>query len=83
MAFQSLQRLATHLKHMRPAASAERAVREFVKIDYDPTWNGVGHWQNLLSSPMDARNYVLQDWEKSFDRPSPFEMDDQPTVSHA
>jgi hypothetical protein len=24
-------------------------------------WHG-DHWQNLLSSPMDARHYVIEDW---------------------
>ncbi|CAB3765429.1 hypothetical protein [Paraburkholderia humisilvae] len=27
----------------------------------DPVWHG-DHWQNLLSSPMDARHYVMEDW---------------------
>jgi hypothetical protein len=26
-----------------------------------PSWHG-DHWANLLSSPMDARHYVLEDW---------------------
>ena len=30
-------------------------------FDFDPMWHG-DHWQNLLSSPMDARHYVMQDW---------------------
>jgi hypothetical protein len=29
--------------------------------DFDPVWHG-DHWQNLLSSPMDARHYVMEDW---------------------
>jgi hypothetical protein len=31
--------------------------------DYElgPVWHG-DHWQNLLSSPMDARHYVMEDW---------------------
>jgi hypothetical protein len=28
---------------------------------FDPSWHG-DHWQNLLSSPMDARHYVMEDW---------------------
>jgi hypothetical protein len=27
-------------------------------------WHG-DHWQNLLSSPMDARHYVMEDWSVS------------------
>ncbi|MGF6877021.1 hypothetical protein [Paraburkholderia sp. MM5477-R1] len=30
-------------------------------FDFDPMWHG-DHWQNLLSSPMDARRYVMEDW---------------------
>jgi hypothetical protein len=30
-------------------------------LDFDPAWHG-DHWQNLLSSPMDARRYVMEDW---------------------
>ncbi|AXL51705.1 hypothetical protein DSC91_004471 [Paraburkholderia caffeinilytica] len=30
----------------------------------DPMWHG-DHWQNLLSSPMDARHYVMEDWSVS------------------
>lgn len=31
---------------------------------FDPMWHG-DHWQNLLSSPMDARRYVMEDWSVS------------------
>jgi hypothetical protein len=27
----------------------------------ETSWHG-DHWANLLSSPMDARHYVLEDW---------------------
>ncbi len=30
-------------------------------LDLDPGWHA-DHWQNLLSSPMDARRYVMEDW---------------------
>jgi hypothetical protein len=30
-------------------------------LEFDPFWHG-DHWQNLLSSPMDARRYVMEDW---------------------
>jgi hypothetical protein len=30
-------------------------------LEFDPAWHG-DHWQNLLSSPMDARHYVMEDW---------------------
>ena len=33
-------------------------------FDFEPGWHG-DHWQNLLSSPMDARRYVMEDWSAS------------------
>lgn len=39
----------------QPSGAAES------KLDFDPMWHG-DHWQNLLSSPMDARHYVMEDW---------------------
>lgn len=36
----------------------------------DHAWHG-DHWSNLLSSPMDARHYVLEDWSAT--PPAPFE----------
>lgn len=30
-------------------------------LQFDLVWHG-DHWQNLLSSPMDARRYVIEDW---------------------
>jgi hypothetical protein len=33
-------------------------------FEFDPMWHG-DHWQNLLSSPMDARRYVMEDWSAS------------------
>ncbi|SOE59241.1 hypothetical protein SAMN05446635_1532 [Burkholderia sp. OK233] len=33
-------------------------------FEVDPMWHG-DHWQNLLSSPMDARRYVMEDWSVS------------------
>jgi hypothetical protein len=33
-------------------------------FEFDPMWHG-DHWQNLLSSPMDARRYVMEDWSVS------------------
>lgn len=29
-------------------------------------WHG-DHWQNLLSSPMDARRYILEDWNDTIE----------------
>lgn len=35
--------------------------------DSTPNWHG-DHWQSLLSNPMDARRYILEDWTETFDR---------------
>jgi hypothetical protein len=35
--------------------------RPAAALSFDPVWHG-DHWQNLLSSPMDARHYVMEDW---------------------
>ncbi|SAK50414.1 hypothetical protein AWB79_01592 [Caballeronia hypogeia] len=36
------------------------------RSEFDPAWHG-DHWQNLLSSPMDARHYVMEDWTTPLD----------------
>ncbi len=41
-----------------------RKRRSASAFDFDPMWHG-DHWQNLLSSPMDARHYVMEDWSVS------------------
>jgi hypothetical protein len=33
----------------------------FAALLGETSWHG-DHWANLLSSPMDARHYVLEDW---------------------
>ncbi|MBW0449047.1 hypothetical protein EN871_12800 [bacterium M00.F.Ca.ET.228.01.1.1] len=38
-----------------------RAGSDTSALDFDLVWHG-DHWQNLLSSPMDARRYVIEDW---------------------
>ncbi|MBN3766725.1 hypothetical protein [Burkholderia sp. Ac-20365] len=50
MLFSSLRRLAAQLFQSTKGAPLP-----------DPMWHG-DHWQNLLSSPMDARHYVIEDW---------------------
>jgi hypothetical protein len=39
----------------------QAVVESHSALDFDPAWHG-DHWQNLLSSPMDARRYVMEDW---------------------
>jgi hypothetical protein len=45
-----------------PHAAVEASAADTHSVlDFDPAWHG-DHWQNLLSSPMDARRYVMEDW---------------------
>jgi len=46
--------------HKAPTDARTQAAASSV-FDFDPMWHG-DHWQNLLSSPMDARHYVMEDW---------------------
>ncbi|MGF6841758.1 hypothetical protein QF001_005653 [Paraburkholderia youngii] len=64
--FQEIRRLFAWLTHSpakvipdQPATAESSTV-----FDFDPMWHG-DHWQNLLSSPMDARRYVMEDWSVS------------------
>jgi hypothetical protein len=45
----------------RFTARSRPAVVAAAALPFDPFWHG-DHWQNLLSSPMDARHYVMEDW---------------------
>jgi hypothetical protein len=51
----------SHSRREAPADGAQQAVASSSSFDFDPMWHG-DHWQNLLSSPMDARHYVMEDW---------------------
>lgn len=44
-----------------PANGTIQAASAASIFNFDPMWHG-DHWQNLLSSPMDARHYVMEDW---------------------
>jgi hypothetical protein len=61
----SIQRLASWLKSMF-ATSIICASEDGQSAEIDSSWHG-GHWQNLLSSPMDARHYVMEDWASPLD----------------
>ncbi|CAB3766412.1 hypothetical protein [Paraburkholderia solisilvae] len=55
-------RFTTQLSHSsekRPVPLRSGAAQP--ALQFDPVWHG-DHWQNLLSSPMDARHYVMEDW---------------------
>ena len=49
------------LLHTAPTEATTQAGAPSSVFDFDPMWHG-DHWQNLLSSPMDARHYVMEDW---------------------
>ena len=57
--------MTTELNHMfswiRTLVAPQAVVEPHSALDFDPAWHG-DHWQNLLSSPMDARRYVMEDW---------------------
>jgi hypothetical protein len=59
-----LKRVVQWMKSLvSPQASAAPVLAS--PLDFDPVWHG-DHWQNLLSSPMDARHYVMEDWTLPF-----------------
>ncbi|MPW19029.1 hypothetical protein GCT13_19545 [Paraburkholderia sp. CNPSo 3157] len=62
MLFDTLLRIATQLfRSPKDAPRADASAQRTSALEFDPMWHG-DHWQNLLSSPMDARHYVIEDW---------------------
>lgn len=68
MRLPTLKRLFSRLLHA-PYARQPLAAGVVPAGGLDPFWHG-DHWQNLLSSPMDARHYVVEDWAPAFDESS-------------
>ena len=68
MLINEFKRLAAWLMLYHPVQSRpiEKAVRPESVLEFDPAWHG-DHWQNLLSAPMDARHYVMEDWTSTAD----------------
>jgi hypothetical protein len=65
MFLDEIRRLVLRLSHPHPKnASEHSAPAAAPSVEFDPVWHG-DHWQNLLSSPMDARHYVMEDWSMS------------------
>ncbi|RKT24758.1 hypothetical protein B0G69_0444 [Paraburkholderia sp. RAU2J] len=62
MLLNQLRRLFVWLtpSHAKTVADHPEPVTD-APFEFDPMWHG-DHWQNLLSSPMDARRYVMEDW---------------------
>ena len=64
MLFNEIRRLFAWFTHPHAKAISDQPARTSDTssvFDFDPMWHG-DHWQNLLSSPMDARRYVIEDW---------------------
>ena len=65
MLFNEFRRLVAWLTRSHPKTAADQsAPLADTSFEFDPMWHG-DHWQNLLSSPMDARHYVMEDWSVS------------------
>ncbi|MFM0338068.1 hypothetical protein [Paraburkholderia fungorum] len=69
MLFNELRRLVTWLTQSPAKTATDQSAvvdesSSALEFDPDPVWHG-DHWQNLLSSPMDARRYVMEDWSVS------------------
>jgi hypothetical protein len=65
MLFNEVRRLVVWLtrSHTKTVADQSAPLAD-TSFEFDPMWHG-DHWQNLLSSPMDARRYVMEDWSVS------------------
>jgi hypothetical protein len=63
MLLDTLRRVAAQLFRFsdKGAQSPQDPGQARSALEFDPMWHG-DHWQNLLSSPMDARHYVMEDW---------------------
>lgn len=64
MLFNEIRRLVTWLTRSNSNTDSQSAAplpQASSAFEFDPMWHG-DHWQNLLSSPMDARRYVMEDW---------------------
>ncbi|MEW9580716.1 hypothetical protein [Paraburkholderia sp. DGU8] len=60
-----IRRFVLRLSHSHTKSAAEHSAPAAAPfVEFDPVWHG-DHWQNLLSSPMDARHYVMEDWSMS------------------
>ncbi len=64
MLLNEIRRLVVRFIHPHATTSSGQStpvVETASALEFDPMWHG-DHWQNLLSSPMDARHYVMEDW---------------------
>ncbi|HVE06103.1 MAG TPA: hypothetical protein VNE00_02525 [Paraburkholderia sp.] len=56
-----IRRVVGRFAHSSEKSAARTYPETPAEFQIDPVWHG-DHWQNLLSSPMDARHYVMEDW---------------------
>ena len=56
-----IHRIVACFAHSSEKSAAQKKPNSPAEFQVDPVWHG-DHWQNLLSSPMDARHYVMEDW---------------------
>ncbi|KAA0999514.1 hypothetical protein FVF58_41725 [Paraburkholderia panacisoli] len=62
MLLNEIRRLVLQLTHSHTKTASEHPVPAATdSLEFDVMWHG-DHWQNLLSCPMDARHYVMEDW---------------------
>jgi hypothetical protein len=62
MLLNEIRRLVLRLTHAHTKTVSEHpAPAAGPSLEFDVMWHG-DHWQNLLSCPMDARHYVMEDW---------------------
>jgi hypothetical protein len=69
MKFNTVRRIVAwfgQAREKKPANATAQIASTGSVFDFDPMWHG-DHWQNLLSSPMDARHYVMEDWSVATD----------------
>lgn len=57
-----IKRFADRLLHSHRASTAEPTAPSAPSLLDEIPYHCGDHWQNLLASPMDARHYVLEDW---------------------
>jgi hypothetical protein len=65
-----IQKVFAHLTHVlrdeSPSYEMESDAGASYEADLSRSWHH-DHWQSLLSCPMDARRYILEDWNDIYE----------------
>ena len=69
-----IKRFADRLLHSRRVSTPQATAPSRPSLINEVHYRCGDHWQNLLASPMDARHYVLEDWNTAV--PAVFEPSD-------